>query len=46
MRDPNNEMRNDAMRALGVMARYAQANPQSHLKIPADGFVEMLNSLD
>ena len=46
MHDPSDEVRNDAMRAMGVMARYAQANPSSHLKIPADGFVEMLNSLD
>jgi hypothetical protein len=46
MHDPNEVVRNDAMRALGVMAQYARANPQSHLKIAEDGFVEMLNSLD
>jgi len=46
MHDPNDEVRNDAMRALGVMAEYAQANPRSNLRVPANGFVEMLNSLD
>jgi hypothetical protein len=45
MRDFAPIVRNDAMRALAVMATYAQANPQAHLKIPADGFIDLLDSV-
>ena len=45
LQDPDADVRNNAMRALGVMAGFAQDHPQTHLHIPADGFVEMLDSV-
>jgi hypothetical protein len=39
--DPDGLVRNNAVRALWVLAT---ANPQTASEIPADGFVEMLNS--
>jgi uncharacterized membrane protein len=40
-RDADEEVRNNAIRALGVLA---QSNPTTATQIPADGFIEMLNS--
>lgn len=45
MQDPDPETRNNSMRALAVMAKYAQANQEAHITIPADSFVAMLNSV-
>jgi hypothetical protein len=44
LRDPDPDVRNNAARALGVMAMYAQRQPQSMLRIPHDPFIAMLNS--
>ncbi len=44
--DPDGEVRNNAMRALWLMAGFAQKHPEARLNIPAQPFVEMLNSLD
>jgi hypothetical protein len=39
--DPDDGVRNNATRALGVLAR---SDPKVAARIPADGFIEMLNS--
>lgn len=46
MTDPDGETRNNAMRALLVIAKYANANPQLKIKVPTLPFVRMLNSLE
>ena len=42
--DPSDEVRNAAVRALGVMAFYAQKNPNARIRIPARPFVKLLSS--
>lgn len=44
--DADERVRNNAIRALIVIANYAQANPKLKIKIPADNFIRMLNSLE
>ncbi|HRH45085.1 MAG TPA: HEAT repeat domain-containing protein [Pyrinomonadaceae bacterium] len=44
--DDNEHVRNNAIRALIVIANYAIANPSLKIKIPADDFIPMLNSLE
>ena len=44
--DANETVRNNATRAIILFANYANANPQSKIKIPADDFIPMLSSLD
>ena len=46
MKDSNSDVRNNAMRALLVMARYAQQHPERHFVIPAQPFIRMLNSIE
>ena len=46
MRDPDPEVRNNAMRALALFAQYASGNPSVHLSVPSAPFIEMLNSID
>jgi hypothetical protein len=46
MGDADADVRNDSMRALIILAKYAQAKPASGIKIPAALFVRMLNSLE
>jgi hypothetical protein len=45
MRDPAEEVRNNSMRALGVIAGFAQRSPKQKIRVPPEPFVEMLNSL-
>jgi len=45
MRDPAEGVRNDSMRALAVIAGFAQGSPERHIQVPAQPFVEMLDSL-
>jgi hypothetical protein len=45
MRDPASEVRNNAMRALALFARYARENPASKLSVPSTPFVDLLNSI-
>jgi len=45
MSDPDSNVRNNAMRALWVLAKYAQRSPREHIQIPSHAFVAMLNSL-
>jgi hypothetical protein len=46
VRDPNEEVRNNAMRALAVMAMYEQSHPESGLNVPFAPFVDMLGSTE
>jgi hypothetical protein len=45
MRDSSDVVRNNATRSLFVIAKYAQAHPEAHLRIPPEPFVDLLNSL-
>ncbi len=46
MKDADGTVRNNAMRALGIIAGYAQVHPERKMKIPFEPFVAMLNSLE
>ncbi|HEX2640483.1 MAG TPA: hypothetical protein VHL50_07925, partial [Pyrinomonadaceae bacterium] len=46
MSDPDGDTRNNAMRALLIIAKCANANPQLKIKVPKLPFVRMLNSLE
>src|SRR5262249_21631892 len=46
MRDPAEEVRNNAMRALAVMAGAARQTTRQPIKIPVRPFIEMLNSIE
>lgn len=46
MRDSNSTVRNNAMRALGLIAGYAADHPEKQIKIPFNPFVDMLNSIE
>ena len=45
VQDPDDDVRNNAARALGAIAALAQREPGLGIRIPATPFVEMLNSL-
>jgi hypothetical protein len=45
MSDPDSGVRNSSMRALGVLASFAQLSPKQHIKVPVTPFIKMLNSL-
>lgn len=45
MRDADATVRNNAMRALAVIATYAQTLPESTLRVPVDPFIDLLSSL-
>jgi hypothetical protein len=45
MSDPNEDVRNNSTRALAIIARFARASPSLRIKIPAQPFIEMLNSI-
>jgi hypothetical protein len=45
MRDQDPVVRNNATRALWVIAAFARKNPDRHIQVPADPFVDLLNSL-
>jgi hypothetical protein len=46
MKDANSTVRNNAMRALGLIAAYSFAQPEKNNKIPFEPFVDMLNSIE
>ncbi len=46
MSDPDSNVRNNSMRALSIIARFAYSHPQQHIEVPWDPFVEMLNSIE
>jgi len=43
--DPNDEVRNNAVRALGVLADWSNQNRQAGVQIPAAPFIDFLNSV-
>jgi hypothetical protein len=45
VQDNNEEVRNNATRALALLARYSNDHPDSGIIIPGDLFIKMLNSL-
>jgi hypothetical protein len=45
MGDPSEKVRNNATRALAVLARYSQKNPGKRLSIPYGPFIDLLNSV-
>jgi hypothetical protein len=45
MRDADADVRNNATRALWVIAVFAQKTPDRAIQVPADPFVDLLNSL-
>lgn len=46
VKDPHGAVRNNAMRALGLIAGYAQNQTKSKIKVPFDPFIEMLGSIE
>lgn len=46
MKDFDSTVRNNAMRALGLIANYGFAHPDKNIKVPFKPFVEMLNSME
>jgi hypothetical protein len=45
IRDPDDDVRNNAVRALAVIARYGAAHPEKGIHVPGAAFVSLLNSL-
>jgi hypothetical protein len=45
MGDPDSDVRNNSMRALAVIAGFAQRHPKEQIKIPVTPFIKMLNSI-
>lgn len=45
IRDPDDEVRNNAVRALAVIAQYGAAHPQKGIHVPGPVFIPLLNSL-
>jgi hypothetical protein len=45
-RDPDSEVRNNSLRALGVLARFAQSPAGHEIKVPLEPFVDLLNSIE
>ena len=45
MRDRSGEVRNNATRALSIIALYAQKHPELKLSVPYEPFIDLLNSL-
>ena len=46
MTDPDVGVRNNSMRALGVIAKFAQNAPRQSIKVPMQPFIAMLNSIE
>jgi len=43
--DADEEVRNNATRAIGIIAAYANKYPEKNIKIPAEPFIKMINSV-
>ena len=43
--DAHESVRNNAMRAIGIIADYSNRKPQLKIKIPVDPFINMMNSI-
>ena len=46
LQDPDETVRNNAMRSLGAFAVLSRVNPKSGVKVPASWFVSLLNSVE
>jgi HEAT repeat protein len=44
--DPDGDVRNNAVRALAVLAEWAVRNPEAGIRIPADPFIALLSSVE
>jgi hypothetical protein len=45
MKDPDDDVRNNSMRALAIIAGFAQRRPKEQIKVPVTPFIKMLNSI-
>jgi hypothetical protein len=45
MRDPSSEVRNNATRALALIAMYAQQHPELKITVPYEPFIDLMNSV-
>ena len=45
MRDPSADVRNNATRALALIAMYGQKHPEAKITVPYEPFIDLLNSL-
>jgi hypothetical protein len=45
IRDPDDDVRNNAVRALAVIAQYGAEHPEKGIHVPGEAFVPLLNSL-
>jgi hypothetical protein len=45
MADPDSDVRNNSMRALAVIAGFAQRSPGQRIQVPVRPFIKMLNSI-
>lgn len=45
MRDPSSDVRNNATRALWLLALYGQKHPEAKITVPYEPFLDLLNSL-
>jgi hypothetical protein len=45
MKDPDDGVRNSSMRALALIAGFAQRHPREQIKVPVRPFIKMLNSI-
>ena len=45
MSDADGNVRNNSMRALAIIVKFAQQSPKQRIKVPIKPFVEMLNSI-
>ncbi len=43
--DPYESVRNNAMRAIGIIIEYSNQKPQLKINVPADPFINMINSI-
>lgn len=45
MSDPDGDVRNNSMRALGIIAHFTPTSSKRRIKVPVEPFIEMLNSI-
>jgi hypothetical protein len=45
LHDPDDDVRNNAMRALAILGIYIDKHPDAELHVPVGGFIDLLNSL-
>ena len=46
MSDQDSDVRNNSMRALAIIARFARLTPKRRIKVPTTPFINMLNSIE